>query len=46
MKKYILGVFSSIAAILAVAISFRIGYCKAIDEKVDASECKPAYKWY
>ena len=37
------------AAIIGVAgtlLAYRLGYCKAIDDRLDASECKPARKWW
>lgn len=35
-------IISSISAV----IGYVIGYCNGFDKRVDASECKPARKWY
>ena len=38
-------VATAFVGIIGTLLAFRLGYCKALDERFDASECKPARKW-
>lgn len=37
--------FISAVSIISAKIGYRLGYCKAVDERTGATECKPSRKW-